>query len=157
MNKTSLQKKIDRLREQINLHNRKYYVEDNPEISDYDFDQLIGKLLKIEKEHPNFVTQDSPTQRVGGKPAEKFLPVEHAVPMLSLDNTYSREEIIDFDKRVRKELPDENIEYVVELKIDGLGVSLIYENGIFVRGATRGDGVHGENVTSNLKTIRSIP
>ncbi len=157
MNKSSIRERINALREQINYHNRKYYVEDTPRISDYEYDQLIAKLKKLEKEHPELIVPESPTQRVGGEPAEEFKTVEHAVPMLSLDNTYSKEEIIDFDKRTRKGLDEDNIEYVVELKIDGLGVSLIYENGLLIRGTTRGDGIHGEDVTGNLRTIRSVP
>ena len=157
MNKSSIRERINALREQINYHNRKYYVEDAPLISDYEYDQLIAKLKKLEKEHPELIVPESPTQRVGGEPAKEFKTVEHAVPMLSLDNTYSKEEIIDFDKRTRKGLDEDNIEYVVELKIDGLGVSLIYKNGLLIRGTTRGDGVRGEDVTGNLKTIRSVP
>ena len=157
MNKSSIRERINALREQINYHNRKYYVEDAPLISDYEYDQLTAKLKKLEKEHPELIVPESPTQRVGGEPAKEFKTVEHAVPMLSLDNTYSKEEIIDFDKRTRKGLDEDNIEYVVELKIDGLGVSLIYKNGLLIRGTTRGDGVRGEDVTGNLKTIRSVP
>ena len=157
MNKSSAKEKINLLRDQINYHNRKYYVEDAPSISDYDYDQLINKLKKLEQEHPELIIPESPTRRVGGEPAEEFKTVEHSIPMLSLDNTYSKEELADFDKRARKGLDENDIEYVVELKIDGLGVSLVYENGILIRGATRGDGIHGEDVTGNLRTIRSVP
>ena len=157
MNKSSIRERINALREQINYHNRKYYVEDAPDISDYEYDQLIAGLKKLEKEYPELIVPESPTRRVGGEPAEEFKTVSHTIPMLSLDNTYSKDEIIDFDKKTKKGLDEDNIEYVVELKIDGLGVSLIYENGLFIRGATRGDGVHGEDVTGNLRTIRSIP
>lgn len=157
MKKSSAQEKINKLREQINYHDRKYYVENNPKISDYEYDHLFAELKKLEKEHPELILPESPTQRVGGEPEEEFTTVEHTMPMLSLDNTYSKAEIIDFDKRVQKGLSEKNIEYVVELKIDGLGISLIYEDGIFIRGATRGDGVNGEDVTINLRTIRSIP
>jgi len=157
MNKSSIRERINALREQINYHNRKYYVENAPHISDYEYDQLIARLKKLEKKHPELIVPESPTQRVGGEPSEEFKTVEHAVPMLSLDNTYSKEEIIDFDKRTRKGLDEDNIEYVVELKIDGLGVSLIYKNGLLIRGTTRGDGIHGEDVTGNLRTIRSVP
>lgn len=161
----SIRQKIEDLRRQIRYHNRKYYVEDSPEISDYEYDQLLKKLEAWEAMHPDLITPDSPTQRVGGEPAEEFATVEHRIAMLSLDNTYSQEELVEFDKRVRKLLdadrdvraPDQEIEYVAELKLDGLGVALIYENGGFVRGATRGDGRSGEDVTGNLKTIRSIP
>ncbi len=157
MTQLSIKERINILREKIHHHDRKYYVEDNPIISDYEYDQLMAELKNIEKEHPELIIPESPTQRVGGEPAEEFNSVEHHIPMLSLDNSYSTEEIIDFDNRIRKGLLEEDIEYVVELKIDGLGVSLIYENGILIRGATRGDGVFGEDITRNLKTIRSIP
>jgi len=153
----SIAEKIEELRREIRYHNRKYYVEDNPEISDYEYDQLLKELEALEKQYPLFITPDSPTQRVGGEPAEEFVTVEHRVAMLSLDNTYSHDELIAFDGRVRKLLPDQEIEYVAELKLDGLGVALIYENGKFIRGITRGDGQRGENVTGNLRTVKSIP
>jgi len=149
--------KIDALRKEIRHHDRKYYVDDSPEISDYGFDQLMKELESLEEQYTDLVTPDSPTQRVGGEPSEEFESVRHRVMMLSLDNTYSPDELRDFDVRIRKLIPSQNIEYVVELKLDGLGVALIYENGRFVRGATRGDGETGEDVTSNLKTIKSIP
>jgi DNA ligase (NAD+) len=155
--KESVREKIESLRREIRYHDRKYYVEDNPEISDYEYDQLMKKLEALEAQHSDLIASDSPTQRVGGEPAEEFATVEHRIAMLSLDNTYSHEELSEFDGRVRKLLPDQEIEYVAELKLDGLGVALIYENGSFVRGATRGDGRRGEDVTGNLKTIRSIP
>ena len=153
----SIAQRIEELRQEIRHHNRKYYVQDNPEISDYEYDQLLKELEALEEQYPLFITPDSPTQRVGGEPAEEFATVEHRVAMLSLDNTYSYDELTDFDGRVRKLLPDQEIEYVAELKLDGLGVALIYENGRFVRGVTRGDGQRGEDVTGNLKTIKSIP
>lgn len=152
-----IKKKLENLRRQIQYHERKYYVEDSPEISDYDFDQLMKELEVIEAQYPELITPDSPTQRVGGEPAEEFATVTHRVAMLSLDNTYSQDELLDFDNRIRKLIPDQEMEYIAELKVDGLGVALIYENGRFIRGATRGDGVQGEDVTSNLKTVRSIP
>jgi len=163
--KEDVRERIESLRREIRYHDRKYYVEDNPEIPDYEYDQLMKELEALEVQHPDLITPDSPTQRVGGEPAEEFATVEHRVAMLSLDNTYSQEELLDFDNRVRKLLdaggdapaPDQEIEYIAELKLDGLGVALIYENGRFVRGATRGDGQRGEDVTGNLKTIRSIP
>ena len=155
LNKNTAKKEIEKLRDEINYHNHKYYVENNPVISDYEFDQLLKKLEKIETEHPDLITPDSPTQRVGGKPLDGFKTVEHKVPMLSLANTYTNDELRDFDERVKKHVPD--IEYVVEPKIDGAGVALLYENGILVRGATRGDGRKGDDITSNLKTIHSIP
>jgi len=148
---------LETLRKEINRHDHLYYVLDRPEISDRDYDRLMERLQKLEEKHPDWVTPDSPTQRVGGKASEKFDPVEHTVPMLSLDNTYSVDEVKEFHQRVAKTLGTDEVEYVVELKIDGLGVTLAYENGRFVQGATRGDGRVGEDVTANLKTIRSIP
>jgi len=157
LDKQTAGERIEKLRAEIRYHERKYYVENNPEISDYEFDQLVKELEAMEAQYPEFITPDSPTQRVGGEPAEEFATVEHRVVMLSLDNTYSQEELLDFDNRIRKLLPGQEIEYIAELKLDGLGVALIYENGKLVRGATRGDGERGEDVTGNLKTIRSIP
>lgn len=153
-----MKKEIERLRREIQHHDQLYYVRDRPEISDFEYDQLMNSLKDLEKKHPEWITPDSPTQRVGGKAAERFETVVHKAPMLSLDNTYSVEELKDFHRRVLKNLGNEkNISYVVELKIDGLGVTLSYENGLFVQGATRGDGKQGEDVTANLKTLRSIP
>lgn len=152
-----IKKEIEELREKIRYHDYKYYVENMPEISDQAYDALYRKLKELEEKYPQFITPDSPTQRIGGKPLEEFKTVKHRIPMLSMDNTYSEEEIRDFDRRVRKLLPKEEVNYVVELKIDGVSVSLIYENGIFVQGATRGDGYQGDDVTQNLRTIRSIP
>ncbi|MBI1924109.1 NAD-dependent DNA ligase LigA, partial [Candidatus Poribacteria bacterium] len=150
------QAQIESLREQIHYHQRKYYIDTQPEISDAEFDALMKSLERLESEYPALITPDSPTQRVGGE-AALGTRVRHRGPMLSLDNTYSPEELYDFDQRVRKALPDATIEYVAELKIDGLGVALLYENGRLVYGATRGDGEYGEDVTSNLRTIRAIP
>jgi len=155
MNKNKVKKEIETLRKEINFHNYKYYVESNPVISDYEFDQLLKKLEDLEKKFPDLITPDSPTQRVGGEPLEGFKTVEHKVAMLSLDNTYNYDELKDFDERVKKNVG--KVEYVVEPKIDGVGVALLFEDGILVRGATRGDGIRGDDVTSNLKTIRSIP
>ncbi len=155
MNKKDAKKKIEQLREEINKHNYKYYVENNPEISDYEFDQLLKKLEAVENEYPDLITIDSPTQRVGGAPLDSFTTVEHKTPMLSLGNTYNYDELRDFDERVKKHVLD--VEYVVEPKIDGAGVALLYENGVLVRGATRGDGISGDDITQNLKTIHSIP
>jgi len=126
-------------------------------ISDYEYDQLMEELKKLESEHPEYVTPDSPTQRVSGQPVEGFSSVKHKIPMLSLDNTYSSKELLDFDKRMKKFLGGEKPDYAVELKIDGVGVALIYENGRLVRGATRGDGTTGDDITSNIRTIKSIP
>ena len=155
MNKQEAKKEIAKLREQINYHNYKYYGENNPVISDYEYDQLLKKLEELEKKFPEFVTSDSPTQRVGGEPLEGFTSVVHKVPMLSLDNAYSYDELREFDTRVQKNTG--SVEYVVEPKIDGLSIALIYEKGVFVRGATRGDGIKGDDVTVNLRTIHSIP
>jgi len=151
-----IDKRILELREVLNYHSHKYYVEDAPEISDFEYDALYRELEKLEEERPDLITPDSPTQRVGDKPLEGFKKVLHAVQMQSLSDVFSREELLAFDRRVREAIGD-NTEYVVEKKIDGLSVSLIYENGVFTRGATRGDGLVGEDVTQNLKTIKSIP
>ena len=155
MKKQDAKKEIKKLREEINHHNHKYYVENNPEISDYEFDQLLKKLEKLESQFPDLITPDSPTQRVGEEPVEGFTTVEHKVAMLSLDNTYTYDELREFDERVKKNVGE--AEYVVEPKIDGAGVALLYENGLLVRGATRGDGMRGDDITANLKTIHSIP
>ncbi|NOZ21023.1 MAG: NAD-dependent DNA ligase LigA [Planctomycetes bacterium] len=156
MSKAAAQE-IEKLREQIRYHDRKYYVENAPEISDHEYDMLMKKLEALEEKHPGLVTPDSPTQRVGGEPVEGFATVRHRVPMLSISNTYSDEELREFDDRVRRLLGGEDFSYVAELKIDGLAVTLWYENGLLVRGATRGDGETGEEVTANLRTIRQIP
>ena len=150
--------RIEDLREQIRYHNRLYHVEDAPEISDAEYDALYSELESLEAEHPELVTPDSPTQRVGGEPLEGFEEVRHAVPMLSLANARKIEELTEWDARIRRLLgPDEEPRYVTELKIDGLAVSLRYENGRFARGATRGNGTVGEDVTQNLRTVRAIP
>ncbi len=149
------QKRIEELTEQLNYHNYKYYVEDNPEISDFEFDAMLVELEKLEEQYPELKKPNSPTMRVGGEPVSSFAQVTHEVPMQSLQKAFSKEEILDFDRRVREAVG--NAEYVVEHKIDGLSVSLEYENGEFTRGSTRGDGMTGEDVTENLKTIRSIP
>jgi len=159
MNETE-KKEVALLRNKIHLHDHLYYVKDFPEISDRDYDSLYHRLKELEGKYPECVTADSPTQRVGGKVDERFRKVVHPVPMLSLDNTFNVDEVRAFHQRVVKALPDieeSSIEYVVELKFDGLAVALTYEDGKLVRGATRGDGVQGEDVTANLKTIRSIP
>jgi DNA ligase (NAD+) len=153
----NLEKDVEKLREQIRHHEYRYYVLNEPEISDFEFDKLMRQLQELERQHPEWVTPDSPTQRVGGQPAEEFPKVRHSVPMLSLDNTYSLEELEDFDRRVRELSGRSRVEYVGELKLDGLSMSLTYEDGVLVRGVTRGDGVTGEDVTGNVKTIRSVP
>nr|WP_276020647.1 NAD-dependent DNA ligase LigA [Acetivibrio straminisolvens] len=151
-----IEKRILELREILNYHSHKYYVEDAPEISDFEYDALYRELEKLEMERPDLVTPDSPTQRIGDKPLEGFKKVVHSVQMQSLSDVFNREELLAFDRRMREAIGD-NVEYVVEKKIDGLSVSLVYENGIFIRGATRGDGLVGEDVTQNLKTVKSIP
>lgn len=148
---------INRLREEIRRHDYKYFVEAAPEISDLEYDRLVARLKKLEAEHPELVTPDSPTQRVGEQPVSELAQVEHRVPMLSIDNTYSLEELREFAGRVTKRLPDEPIEWVVELKIDGVAVSLVYEQGVLVRGATRGNGRVGDDITHNLRTIGDVP
>ena len=152
----SIHNQIEALREQIYYHERKYFIDDQPEISDEAYDQLMKELEHLEATHPELVTPDSPTQRVGGETA-LGTSVPHRRQMLSLDNTYSPEELYDFDQRVRRALPDQAVAYVTELKIDGLGVALLYEDGRLIRGATRGNGEYGEDVTANLRTIRTIP
>jgi DNA ligase (NAD+) len=152
--------RIEGLREQIRYHNRRYHIEDAPEISDAEYDALYAELESMEAEHPELVTPDSPTQRVGGEPLEGFEEVRHTVPMLSLANARKTDDLKEWDARVRRLLgPDEEerLRYVTELKIDGLAVSLRYENGRFVRGATRGNGLVGEDVTQNMRTVRAIP
>lgn len=149
--------RVEELRQQIRYHDYRYYVLDSPEISDAEYDELMRELRRLEELYPQLVTPDSPTQRVAGAPSEAFGTVVHSSPMLSLDNAFSPEDLVDFDRRVRSLLGGERPEYVAELKIDGLSVALHYEGGRFVRGATRGDGERGEDVTANLRTVRSIP
>ena len=151
-----VQKQIEKLRQELNYHSRLYYVEDAPVISDYEFDMLMQKLKALEAEHPELVTPDSPTQRVGGEALSKFEQVQHQVPLESLTDVFSVDELYAFGERM-DELIDGPHAYTVEPKIDGLSMSLEYENGVFVRGATRGDGLIGENVTENLRTVRSLP
>jgi DNA ligase (NAD+) len=153
----SVKERIEELRNKIEHHNFKYYIEDNPEISDLEFDRLVKELQELEARHPDLVTPDSPTQRVGGKPIEGFRQVSHAVPMLSIENTYNEEEVLEFDTRIRRLLQDEKPEYVVEHKIDGVSASLLYEDGRFTLGLTRGDGARGDDITHNLRTVRDIP
>jgi len=156
MNKIEIQHQINELVKEINNHNYQYYVLAEPTISDYDFDMLLEKLTKLEKEHPEFLLPDSPTQRVGGTVTSEFSSARHTYPMLSLSNTYSEAELRDFDERVHK-LIDGSVEYICELKFDGLSISLTYEKGLLIRALTRGDGESGDDVTANVKTIRSIP
>ncbi len=152
-----VEKRIKELRKLIEKYDYEYYVLAQPSISDYEYDQLMKELETLEKAHPEFITPDSPTQRVSGQPIKEFPTVVHRKPMLSLSNTYSETEFREFDRRVRSALAGQQVEYVAELKIDGLAVSLIYENGRFSLGATRGDGIQGDDITPNLRTIRAIP
>ena len=163
-----IKKKIGKLRGEINFHNYRYYVLDSPVVSDAEYDKLMRGLIELEAKYPKLVTPDSPTQRVGAKPLEEFGTITHTLPMLSLNNAFSAEEAKEFDDRVKRLLSphhalshkgrgEEDIEYVVEPKIDGLAIELVYEDGVFAAGSTRGDGYTGEDVTQNLKTIKSIP
>ncbi|HNU08815.1 MAG TPA: NAD-dependent DNA ligase LigA, partial [Pyrinomonadaceae bacterium] len=156
MNETGIENEIVELREEIEHHNDLYYQKNAPEISDFEFDRLLERLKELEAEHPELVTPDSPTQRVGGR-AEGFESFTHKVPLMSLDNSYSIDELRAFDERCLKLADGRKLDYVAELKIDGLSVSLHYKNGVLVVGATRGDGTTGDNVTSNVKTIKTIP
>src|ERR1700723_907148 len=152
-----IEKKIEALREKIRHHEYLYHVLDQPEISDQDYDKLLRQLKDLEAENPSLITLDSPTQRVGGKPREGFVKVAHSSPMLSLDNTYSEEELRAWERRVHELSGRSDVDYVCELKLDGMSLALIYENGKLVRGVTRGDGSVGEDVTLNVRTVRSIP
>ena len=152
-----IRKKVQELRKEIRHHSYLYYVKDAPEITDYEFDHLYRQLVDLEKEYPELVTPDSPTQRVGGKASDDFGKVRFRKPMLSLANAFSADELRDFDRRVKEGLGVNSVEYITELKIDGLSMNLIYENGSLVQGLTRGDGRVGEDVTANVKTIHTIP
>jgi len=154
---TDIRKRIEQLRADIRGHDYLYYVLNQPLISDQQYDKLFTELKALEGKHPELITPDSPTQRVSERPIEGFVQVRHAVPMLSMDNTYNAEELREFDERVAKGLESKNYDYVVELKIDGLAVSLRYEKGVLVFGATRGDGTKGDDVTHNIRTIKAIP
>ena len=153
----AVKKRIEELREEIRKHDYHYYVLNQPLISDAEYDRLFRELQELEEKYPQFVTPDSPTQRVGAPPAEEFRPVRHAIPMLSLQNCFSEEEFLEWDRRVRRLLGGERPVYICEPKLDGLSVELVYENGVFTVGSTRGDGYVGEDVTRNLRTIRQIP
>jgi len=153
----NIEAKIESLREEIRHHEYRYYVLDDPEISDAEFDRLMNELKKLEAEHNELVAPDSPTQRVGGKPREGFVKIAHSVPMLSLDNAYSEEELRNWERRVHELSGRNDIEYVCELKLDGMSLALRYEDGKLVRGITRGDGSTGEDVTGNVRTVRSVP
>ncbi len=157
MTADALRERVARLRQEIEQHNHRYYVLDEPSIPDVEYDRLFRELQELEAAHPELITIDSPTQRVGAAPLAEFAPAPHRQPMLSLNNAFATDEVEAFDRRVSVALGQEEVEYAVEPKFDGLAISLIYENGKFVRGATRGDGYTGEDVTVNLRTIRSIP
>ena len=154
---SSIPQKIDALRKKIAHHEHLYYVLDAPEITDAEYDRMMRELQALEEAHPELITDDSPTQRVGGKPREGFVKVAHSSPMLSLDNALNEGELRDFDGRVRGLLGGEEFEYVAELKLDGLSLAVHYRDGKFAQAVTRGDGAIGEEVTENAKTIRSIP
>src|SRR6478752_619505 len=157
MERTEAEKNIARLREEIRKHDRLYYQDTAPVISDREYDRLYKQLVDLETQFPDLLTPDSPTQRVGGKPLQAFAQVQHRAPMLSLDNTYSEEEVVNFYKRITRLLPDEKIPVVIEPKVDGVAVSVMYEKGRLKYAATRGDGVVGDDITQNIKTIRSVP
>jgi len=156
-NSHDVEKKIEELREKIRYHNYRYYVLDDPTVADIEYDQLMRDLIELEEKYPQYISSSSPTQRVGIEPVSMFTTVKHITPMQSLANAFSTEELRAFDQRIKKLVPEQKLEYVVELKIDGLAVALVYEKGIFARGATRGDGVMGEEITSNLRTVKTIP
>ena len=150
-----ISKRIRELTDLLNKYNYEYYILDKPTVSDFEYDRLMQELIKLEEKYPSLKLPDSPTERVGTEVLSNFVKVHHKLPMLSLGNVFNEDEIVKFDERIRKE--GYNPTYVVELKIDGLAVSLTYENGILVRGVTRGDGKVGEDITNNVKTIKTIP
>src|SRR6201996_4908970 len=156
MSAAEAKQKIEALTAELRQHNYNYYVLAMPTISDFDFDKKLEELAALEKQFPDFAEPDSPTQKVGGFITKEFKTIRHKWPMLSLSNTYSEQELLDFDQRIRKAIGD-NFEYVCELKFDGLSMSLTYENGQLERAVTRGDGVQGDDVTTNVKTINTIP
>src|SRR3989454_10432633 len=157
MTRADTAQRITALREQIHHHDYLYYVEARPEVSDAEYDALMRELRELEASFPDLVTADSPTERIAGPPTDIFKPVEHHVAMLSLDNATSPDDLREFEARIGRALPGATLNYVCEPKIDGLGVALLYERGRFVRGATRGDGRTGEDITPNLRTIKTIP
>src|SRR5438094_1254701 len=157
-NLEQLETEAESLREQINHHNYRYYVLDDPEITDAEYDRLMRRLEELEQAHPEVRTPDSPTQRVGAAPSQEFGVVRHRRMMLSLGNAMKAEEMLEFDRRIKRFLRSEDdIEYVAEVKLDGLAVELVYEEGHLKVGSTRGDGVNGEDVTQNIRTIKSVP
>ena len=154
---TDVAKQIEKLRDEIRDHDRKYYVEATPEISDQEYDRLIDRLKQLEAAHPDLITPDSPTQRVGEQPVESLTQVAHRSPMLSIENTYSREELENYGRRTEKTLNGEAVEWVVEYKVDGVAVSVTYEHGRLAQAATRGNGLIGDDITHNIRTMRSVP
>src|SRR6478752_219996 len=157
MTSAEAKKEIQKLTDTINYHNELYYQKSKTEISDFEFDKLLARLIELENTFPELKESDSPSQRVGGTITKQFPNVKHKYPMLSLGNTYSKEELEDFDTRVAKGLDGDPYEYFCELKFDGVSISLIYENGVLTKGVTRGDGVRGDDVIANAKTIRTLP
>jgi DNA ligase (NAD+) len=160
MDEKEAQKEITRLKGEINYHNYRYYVLDSPAVTDAEYDRLMRRLEELEAKFPSLVTPDSPTQRVGAAPLEAFGTINHSIPMLSLKNAFSSDEALEFDERIKRYLKtdlNEDIEFAVEPKLDGLAVELVYEDGLFTKGSTRGDGYTGEDVTLNLRTVRTIP
>src|SRR5690606_25705167 len=151
-----IENKIKNLRRELDEHNYRYYVLDEPTISDYDFDQKLKQLQELEKAYPEFYDPNSPTLRVGGEVTKNFETVKHHFPMYSLENYYSKEDLMDWEKRIER-ITDKNVEFVCELKYDGASISLTYENGTLQRAVTRGDGIQGDDVTANVRTIRSVP
>src|SRR5919202_504032 len=156
MTRSQATKRVRRLREEIDNHSYRYYVLDDPEVADAEYDALVSELMQLEQEYPDLVTPDSPTQRVGAPPSDQFAPVEHRAPMMSLDNCFSLEELQAWGRRVERAIGTAR-GFVVELKMDGTAVNLIYEDGSLVKGATRGDGRVGEEITGNLRTIPAVP
>lgn len=154
---SSAAREAEKLRQEIRRHDRLYYVEASPEISDREYDQLLERLKDLEAKYPEILVADSPTQRIGDQPVSQLEPVQHRMPMLSIDNTYSRDELLKYGRRIEKLLPEEKTEWVVELKIDGVAVSLLYEDGLLVRGVTRGNGRVGDDITHNVKTVSDVP
>ena len=157
MTSAEAQRRHAQLASEVREHDHAYYVLARPAVSDQEYDRLYRELADLETEFPELATADSPTQRVGGQPLAGFAPVHHAVPMLSLENSYSEAELMDFVRRVQRLLPGETLEWSVEPKIDGVAVSLRYEDGRLILGATRGDGATGDDITANLRTVRSLP
>ena len=157
MASVEIEKKAEALRKELRRHSYLYYVLDRPEITDFEFDRMYRELVDLEKAHPEIITPDSPTQRVGGKASDDFRKVRFRKPMLSLTNVFNAEELREFDRRVKSSLGTDAVEYITELKIDGLSMNLVYEDGRLVQGLTRGDGRVGEDVTANVKTIKTIP